>query len=69
MIEILKSKMMVATAVILLGIIFIGSYAQKNDLSSTNETSQIEILNKFLLNYSTRKGKKQRELFVYERYQ
>lgn len=44
--EILQSKMMIATAVILLSILFIGTYAQKNDLSNPNETSQIENLNK-----------------------
>ena len=44
--QILKSKMMIATAIILLGITFIGSCAQKNDLSDAKDTSQINHVNK-----------------------
>lgn len=44
--EILKSKMMMGVAILLLGIVFIDAYIEKNDLSTANEPSQNEIINK-----------------------
>ncbi len=44
--ELLKNKMMIITAITLLGITFTYAYIQKNDLSNCNEPSQIENINK-----------------------